>query len=69
MSAAPLVEGDLLIVCAGGEPDACILAFDKNTGAERWKRAVAWAHPAYAKKHVVVRNDKELLRASLAAEH
>jgi outer membrane protein assembly factor BamB len=37
MSAAPLVEGDLLIVCAGGEPDACIIAFDKNTGQERWK--------------------------------
>jgi outer membrane protein assembly factor BamB len=37
ISAAPLVEGDLLIVCAGGEPDACILAFDKNTGALRWK--------------------------------
>jgi outer membrane protein assembly factor BamB len=37
MSAAPLVEGDLLIVCAGGEPDACIIAFDKSTGAEKWK--------------------------------
>jgi outer membrane protein assembly factor BamB len=29
--------------------------------------AVAWAHPAYANKHIFVRNDKELIRASLAA--
>jgi outer membrane protein assembly factor BamB len=37
MSAAPLVEGGFLIVCAGGEPEACIIAFNKNTGAEVWK--------------------------------
>jgi outer membrane protein assembly factor BamB len=37
MSAAPLVEGNLLIVCAGGEPDACMIAFEKDTGQERWK--------------------------------
>jgi outer membrane protein assembly factor BamB len=27
---------------------------------------VHWSHPAYANKHVIVRNDKEILRASLA---
>jgi outer membrane protein assembly factor BamB len=37
MSAAPLVEGGLLIVCAGGEPDACVIAFNKDTGHEVWK--------------------------------
>jgi outer membrane protein assembly factor BamB len=36
-SAAPLVEGDLLIVCAGGQPDASVIALDRNTGAERWR--------------------------------
>ena len=29
---------------------------------------IHWSHPAYANKHVIVRNDKELLRASLAKE-
>jgi outer membrane protein assembly factor BamB len=27
---------------------------------------VHWSHPAYANRHVIVRNDKEILRASLA---
>lgn len=36
-SAAPLVEGDLVILCAAGRPDACILALDRNTGEERWR--------------------------------
>ena len=27
---------------------------------------VLWSHPAYANRHIVVRNDKEILRASLA---
>lgn len=29
---------------------------------------VHWSHPAYANRHVVVRNDKEILRASLAKD-
>ncbi len=36
ISAAPLIEGDLLIVQAGGT-NACYVAFDKVSGAERWK--------------------------------
>jgi hypothetical protein len=36
-SAAPLVEGDLLIVCAGGQPSASVVALDRNTGQERWR--------------------------------
>ena len=30
--------------------------------------AVHWSHPAYANKHIFVRNDKEILKASLAKE-
>jgi hypothetical protein len=30
-------------------------------------RAVSWAHPAFANRHVVQRNDNEIVRASLAA--
>lgn len=34
----------------------------------RGQPLVAWSHPAYANRHIVVRNDKEIIRASLAAE-
>ena len=30
--------------------------------------AVHWSHPAYANKHIFVRNDKEIIRVSLAQE-
>ena len=33
-----------------------------------WNRPVVWAHPAFANRHVVQRNDREIVRASLAAE-
>ena len=34
----------------------------------RWgDRPVAWAHPAFANRHVIVRNDEEVVRLSLAA--
>ena len=36
ISAAPLIDGDLLIVQVGG-PNACYVAFDKTSGSERWK--------------------------------
>jgi outer membrane protein assembly factor BamB len=36
ISCSPLVEGNLLIVVAGGE-NACLVAFNKHTGEERWK--------------------------------
>ena len=32
-----------------------------------WIRTVNWSHPAYANQHVVHRNDREIIRASLAA--
>ena len=36
IACSPLVEEDLVIVVAGGE-NACLVAFDKTTGEERWK--------------------------------
>ena len=33
----------------------------------RFDRPVSWSHPAYANRHIVQRNDKEVVRASLAA--
>lgn len=34
-------------------------------GARREMGAVVWSHPAFANRHVVVRNDREVLRVSL----
>ena len=36
IAAAPLVEDDLVIVQVGGAHGACLIAFDKRTGHERW---------------------------------
>ncbi len=37
ISAAPLIEGDLVICHIGGANGACVVAFDRKTGKERWK--------------------------------
>jgi WD40 repeat protein len=50
-SAAPLVEGDLLIVCAGAVPDGTVMAFDRNTGRECWRALKD--RPAYSAPIVV----------------
>lgn len=34
-------------------------------GSRQAKRLVNWSHPAYANRHIVARNDREILRASL----
>jgi len=36
LAAAPLVEGDLVILMIGGQ-DACVVAFDRRSGQLRWK--------------------------------
>ena len=41
---------------------------DPTTDQLRQRGGVCWAHPAYANKHVYVRNDQELLSANLAAD-
>jgi len=37
IAAAPLVENNLLIVHIGGKDSACLVAFDKVTGKEKWR--------------------------------
>lgn len=37
IAAAPLIEEDLVILQIGGAGDACLVAFDKKTGQERWR--------------------------------
>ena len=36
-SSAPLVDGDQVIAVVGGKPNACVVSFDKRTGAEKWR--------------------------------
>ena len=36
IAASPVIENDLVIVQIGGK-DACLVAFDRKSGAERWK--------------------------------
>jgi hypothetical protein len=38
-----------------------------NPGNRREMQAVNWSHPAYANRHMVARNDTEIIRASLEA--
>ncbi|RIK87180.1 MAG: pyrrolo-quinoline quinone [Planctomycetota bacterium] len=49
MAAAPLVDGDQLIVLVGGAGGALVVSFDKHTGQERWRAlddpAVGYAPP------------------------
>jgi len=45
-SAHPLIHGDLLICLVGG-PGSIVVAFDKDTGKERWKALTA-REPGYA---------------------
>jgi len=37
IAAAPLVEKDLVVVHVGGKGGACLIAFDKVSGQERWR--------------------------------
>jgi outer membrane protein assembly factor BamB len=37
IAASPLVENDLVIVQIGGEDNACLVAFDKILGKEKWR--------------------------------
>lgn len=37
LAAAPLIDGEQLIVLAGGENGALVVSFDKRTGDERWR--------------------------------
>jgi len=37
IAAAPLVEDNMVIVHVGGKDNACLIAFEKVTGTERWR--------------------------------
>ncbi len=37
IAGSPLIEGELLFLQIGGNPEACVIALDKRTGEERWR--------------------------------
>jgi hypothetical protein len=61
ISAAPLIEGDLVITQIGGEGDACLVAFDRKTGQERWKALPDQA--AYVPPIIVEQADRRVMIA------
>jgi hypothetical protein len=65
-------RGDLII--AALSPDGYreisrtkLIQPTSNPGNRREMQAVNWSHPAYANRHIVARNDTEIIRASLEA--
>ena len=48
VSSSPLVDGDRLIALVGGEPDALVMAFNKETGAEIWRAIPVTSEMGYA---------------------
>jgi outer membrane protein assembly factor BamB len=53
MSAAPVVDGDRLIALVGGEPDAKVVAFDKETGEELWRALSSDWEPGYNQPTII----------------
>ena len=53
VSQSPLVEGNNLIVLLGGEPDAKVVAFDKETGAEVWRALDSTSEAGYSSPIVI----------------
>ena len=65
-------RGELII--ADLEPDGWheisrtpLIAPDNKRGGRRELGAVNWVHPAYANKHIITRNEQEIISASLDA--
>lgn len=64
-------RGELIIAKLsprGFEPLSRAKLIDPTTDQLPRRDGVCWSHPAYANRHIFIRNDRELLSASLAAE-
>ena len=66
-------RGDLIIakLSPEGYEQVDRLNIMKPTNPSRRRRelgSVHWTHPAYANRHMIIRNDEEVVRFSLAAE-
>ncbi len=59
LAASPLIDGDLVITHIGGEDNACLVAFDKVTGRERWRALPD--KPSYSAPILIQQAGKEVL--------
>ena len=59
IACAPLVEDDLLIVQIGGKPEACIVAFDRISGEEKW--TALKDNASYSAPIIIEQVDKRVL--------
>jgi outer membrane protein assembly factor BamB len=66
IAASPLVHGDLLIVQIGGKDKACLVAFDKKTGQERWR---ALDDDASYSAPIIIEQNGEPVLACLTGQH
>ena len=48
VTSAPIVDGDRVITLVGGEPDALVVAFDRETGQEVWRALEVYQEMGYA---------------------
>ena len=66
-------RGDLIIAAVSQEgyreiSRTHLIMPTTDPGNRRELGAVNWSHPAYANRHIYVRNDEEIIAASLAAK-
>ncbi len=59
IAAAPLIEGDILILQIGGSDGACVLGLNKTTGAEIWRALDD--HASYSAPIVIDQANKRVL--------
>jgi len=59
VSASPLVEGEVVVVQVGDANDACLVAFDKRTGIEKWRALTD--QPSYAAPIVIEQAHQRVL--------
>ena len=50
ITSAPLVDGNRVITLVGGEPDALVVAFDRETGEEVWRALDVYQEMGYASR-------------------
>ena len=61
VTSAPLVVGDLAIFQIGGQPDACLVALDVDSGAEKWRALESRA--SYSAPRLVRLGDRDVVLA------
>ena len=59
IAGSPVVEDDLVIVQIGGAQNACVVAFDKTTGEERWRNVSD--DTSYASPIIITQAGKRVL--------